>query len=569
MRIFTLLRSPARISLVLLSLSAGVTLIWVARHVRAYADYPPSFDEAVHLLPVVQVGNALLRGDLAGFWQATIQQEQLAAYPFVHSWLAAPVWMLRPGLTAQRWFSLGSVFFSVLLAFSTGHLLAGQRRWLSGLVSGALVLTAFPLWVYGSLAYLEGVGLLLTLLTIYCYLRSVPQTAGSSERRVRRRFLVATSVAATAAFLTKYNFGLYLLGAIACNEGFAWLQQRRTLPWKRWAYLFLPAVVVLLVWFAAPGRWQRFLSFGQAQQGPWHLSRWESWLYYPLSFSNHYVAGLPALLLIIGGAAYALWHWHEGRFRFLLLYLAVSGLAIMIVPQKEPRFLYTIAPVAMLPAGPFSAWLWAWARRYGRQAAVLLAAAFLLLAIWWGAEVLAQFRYLAPALDVAYESPPSTRAGYDWIAEQTLAEGGRVYLLNGWHLFNRHTLQWNQQAAQGFPPHPLDVDQVQGGLAPEPTASNLESLVQEWHAQAIGYVVTIDGSPAGSYTGWEVVEPLLAQGILEPVSSSDQLTLRAWDEAYRNQLLAAAFASREEWQALHAARSLEFDIRLHLYRVRN
>jgi hypothetical protein len=79
--------------------------------------------------------------------------------------------------------------------------------------------------------------------------------------------------------------------------------------------------------------------------------------------------------------------------------------------------------------------------------------------------------------------------------------------------------------------------------------------------------LSIDGSPAGSYTGWAVVEPLLGQGHLQPVASSDSLTLRNWDEQYRERVLAADFAGRDEWAQWERQRRGEYEIRLHLYRV--
>jgi hypothetical protein len=136
--------SPTRAALLLLLLISTIIALWVGGEVRTFAHYPPDFDEAVHLLPVVEVANALQRGDLIGFWQATSRQEQLAAYPFVHSWLAAPVWLLRPGLTPQRWFSLLCLVGSILLAFVIGQSLAPRRRWLAGLVGGGLLLASFP-----------------------------------------------------------------------------------------------------------------------------------------------------------------------------------------------------------------------------------------------------------------------------------------------------------------------------------------------------------------------------------------------------------------------------------------
>jgi hypothetical protein len=551
--------TPTRAALLGLLLVSLIMAWWVGEQGRPFAHYPPDFDEAVHLLPVVQVANALQQGDLSGFWQATSQQDQLAAYPFIHSWLAAPVWLLRPGLTPQRWFSLACVVGSILLAFGVSQQLVQRRHWLAGLVGGGLVLTAFPLWLYGSLAYLEGVGLLLTLLTIYCYLHVID---GSGSR-----WLLATSLIAAAVFLTKYNFGLFLIGAIGLNEGVGWLLTRSTRPpWERWLRLAAPAAFILLIWFAAPGRLARFLSFSQAQEGQLDIWQAAGWFYYPHSFYAHYLPGPAALLLVGGGLLLALGRWRSGRFRFLLIYLGLSWLLLLLVPQKVPRFLYTVAPAALLLAGPFAVWLYEQAAAHSQRwhLTVLLLFGWLL---WWGTAVAHQFSYLQAGLDVAFDSVPATAIGYEWINERTLAQGSTLYILNEWHLFNRYSLQWQHLASQGFPPIPMEWSQVHGGPAPEPTAANLDALLAHWQTQEIDYLLSIDGSPAGSYTGWAVVEPLLGQGRLQPVASSGSLTLRDWDNDYRERVLAADFTDPTAWQKEQQTERGNYEIRLHLYQI--
>lgn len=547
------------IALAGLLLATLIVTLWVGSQVRTFAHYPPDFDEAVHLLPVAQVANALQRGDVVGFWQATNQQDRLASYPFIHSWLSAPAWLIRPGLTPQRWFNLMLVAASILVAFAIGHRLAAQHRWLAGLVSGTLLLVSFPLWLFGGLVYLEGTGLLITLLTIYSYIRADSDRTG---------WLIATSIGTAAAFLTKYNFGLFLIVAIGLNELIGWLQRGWTPPpWPRWLPLGAPAALIALLWFAEPGRLDRFLGYSQAQQGHYTIWEWASWLYYPQSFYAHYLAGPAALLPVLGGLLLALVWWRNGRYRLILLYVLVSWLFLLLVPQKIPRFLYPTAAALLLLGGPFAAWLYsqiAARSQRVRQAALLLAIGW---SIWWGTAVGHQFSYINPALDVAFDSVPDAAVGYNWISERTLAHGQRVMLLNGYHLFSAYALQWQHYQNQGLPNIPLDFTIARTQLAPEPTPANLERLLATWQSQGIDYVVSIDGSPAGLYTGWAVVEPLVNQGYLELVDSSDLLTLRNWDAHYRERVIAADFASRAEWEQFRQERPGTYEIRLHLYRT--
>jgi 4-amino-4-deoxy-L-arabinose transferase-like glycosyltransferase len=551
--------SPRLAAFLLLLLLSTLTAIRVGQEVRSFAHYPPDFDEAVHLLPIVQVANALQRGDLAAFWQATNEQDQLAAYPFVHSWLSAPAWLMRPGITPQRWFNLALVVATILAAFAIGHRLATRQRWLAGLVSGGLVLASLPIWLFGGLVYLEAAGLLITLFVIYSYIRAEDGEEG---------WLIATSMGVAAAFLTKYNFGIFLIVAIGLNELVGWLlRDFPRLPWQRWLRLGLPAALIAFLWFAEPGRLDRFLGYSQAQQGHYTIWEWASWLYYPQSFYAHYLAGPAALLPVLGGLILAFIWWRNGRYRLILFYIVVSWLFLLLVPQKVPRFLYTTAAALLLLGGPFTAWLYAQVAARGRrvrQIALLLVIAW---AIWWGAAIRHQFGYLNPALDVAFDSVPGAADGYDWISQRTLAHGQRVMILNGYHLFSAYALQWQHYRNQGMPNVPLDLTMARTQLAPEPTAANLEMLRTTWQAQGIAYVVSIDGSPAGPYTGWSVVEPLVSQGYLELVDSSDVLTMRNWDAHYRERVIAADFASKEAWQQFRQERPGTYEIRLYLYRT--
>lgn len=535
--------------------------VWrAAQGVRSYAHYPPDFDEAVHLLPVWQIANSIKHGDLAGFWQHTLDQEQLAAYPFFHSWLSFPAWLATPQITTVRVMSLVYVAGAVLLAFDIGRTLCRNGRfcWLAGLVSAGLTLTAFPLWVYGSLAYLEAAGLLLTFLALWFYVRS--------EAGPERPFLLATSLAVAAAFFTKYSFGLFLAGGIALNEGTRFLRQRHV-HWRRLLYLAGPAVLLILLWFTDVDKWHRFLTYSQAQQGQRQFWEPESWLYYPGSLYRHYATGILSILLIGGGLLAGFYRWQDRRHRALLSYFVVGLLILVVVPQKEPRFLYTVAPAIYPLAGALAvAGANQW-RRWSRRWRILSAVLLLALLAREATAVYKRFSFFTPALEVAYASAPETAAAYRFIRNRSLDQNQRVHLLNSWHLFSPYALQWSYHTAGGNGSMVGHDQWATASLAPKPTRANLAQLAIQLQQQGTQILVSIDGSPAGDYTGWAVVEPLLAQGILTPVASSPHYTLHVWSDTYRDQILAGAFANETDWQAARAEGRAQFSIQLHLYRV--
>jgi hypothetical protein len=555
--------SAALLALLLFTL---VTAWQAGRIVHTFAAYPPAFDEAIHLLPVIEVAQAVRARDAAALAEATFNQGRTVSYPFFHSWLSFPAWMVSPHLTTLRLLSLLYLVAAIGVAFGLGHALCRrpELRWLAGLVSAGVTLVALPLWVYGSLVYLESAGLLLTLAALWFYLRALAE----EERPARRRFfLTVTSLTVAATFLTKYNFGLFLAGGLLVNEVVAFGQSRQH-GWERLLYLGGPAAVIVLAWLADPERLHGFLAYGRSQQGTLTYGQLESWLYYPRSFFRHYLTGPAALLAAGGGLLYALQRRRQSAYRVLLAYLLVSLAMLVVVPQKEPRFLYTVAAVAFLPAGPFVA---AAVQRIGGQPMVrrLGWGVVTVLLIWQAAAVYHRTTFFEPSLEVAYDSGPALRGAYDYILEHGSPAGQSVHLLNSWHRFSLPALEWAALASGSKSPANQHSRWLTAGPAPEPTAHNLEKLLERLQQENVLVVVSIDGSPAGEYSGWQVVEPLLARGRLTPLAASPRYGLYAWPESYRDRLLAGDFGRGQSWQAAREAARGEFEIQLHLYLVAN
>jgi hypothetical protein len=310
------------------------------------------------------------------------------------------------------------------------------------------------------------------------------------------------------------------------------------------------------------------MAFSGAQQGA--LTIWEpaSWLFYPRSLLTQYSAGWPVALLLVAGLVYGVWRWRDFHARSLLAYGLVSWLLLVAVPQKETRFLYTVAPVAFVLAGGWAAAADAWlARQEGWRHTVMVAVMGLWL-VGMGTAVTQRFQLFDETLAAGYASAPETTALYRFIQERTLAQGEGVYLLNSWHLFSHPALLWTYYDIAPDSSLAYDDGRVAAGLVPEPTPANQAALIADLRERGIHYVATIDGSPAGDYSGWAMMEPLVARGLVEHVASSPAVSVPVLAFEYQEALMRGAYGD----VATAVAQSDNFrntiTLQSHLYRIR-
>lgn len=556
----------ARASLISIMLILAVS-VWAGltalQAIRGYSEYPPDFDEAAHLLPALQIANDVRSLRVADFWVHTYTQDQIAAYPFLHSWLLAPFFLLwKPAIVVGRASGLVFLGAAAIVGFLIGRELSSRDRWpwMSGLVSALLILSSLPLWVYASVAYLEAAGLLVTLVGLLCYVK-----AGPDENRPR--WLVAASVAAACALFTKYSFGVFIVGSIFLSETLSALATRRLPSRSRLIYLAGPGALLTLIWFADPNKLYRFWIYSQSQKDQVEFWSAANLLYYPISLIRYYASGPLSIALILVGLAMSLFAWRQHGFRSLAVYLLLSTFALTVVPQHTIRFMYTVAPVAFIlaspPAGRFIAWIIGPPQKRWLQAALGLLVAGLLMVE--GNAIAQRLSFYSPALEVTYLSSPDTRQMYRFLANNTLARGVRPHILNFWHLVNNYALEWEYYADAGGDPAACDFRIATVSLAPEPTEANLRALTQMLRQRGASALVSIDGSPAGSYTGWQVVEPLLVRGELEAHPDHPYYTLIEWPSAYAYKVFAGDFSTREELEQARRKNKVEFPIQIHLY----
>ena len=187
--------------------SSGGVDIW--RACRAQTGLP-MWDESAHALAGIQVADALrFPPDPFSLILAIHRQ---ALWPFVHSLMLAPAFMIRGNnLASAEAVSVLLWVGTILLLFVAGTFVHPTRGAWVGLAAATLALLSPSYRVFGSLALLEMPGAFLLALAFVLQARA-------EKRPASRGALAAAGFAATALFLCKYNYGLLWLAALAVWE---------------------------------------------------------------------------------------------------------------------------------------------------------------------------------------------------------------------------------------------------------------------------------------------------------------------------------------------------------------
>lgn len=533
---------------VLWSIAVAVSLWMTGQAVinaQRFADRPFDFDEAVHALPAYQIALDLRALDVAGFVRDTLEQDRLAAYPFLHSWLLAPALIFTGADTASaRLANTIFVWISMLLAAWCGRLLASDpHKALAGPFAALSLVLLLPIWVYANSVLLESAGLAVTLAWFGAYLKARP---GASMR-----WTWLAGCLAAAAFFTKYSFGIFVFGGMVVGEALAMLPERR-LDIRRALALLAPMVVLGGAWLLLPDKAQRLSAYSTAQQASLEFWSWENWLYAPINALRFYSSGPLSAGLMAAAVALAPLRLKEDGSRKTLAAVLAGLAALTWVPQKDARFLYTVAPLLIPPAAALAAQAVSALR--GRRS--LTALGLTLAAFELGLGV-ARLTLYPEALKTIYNTSPDTWAAYHFIIDRALATGQRPRLLNAWHQINALSASWAYY--ERFGGNPAEdgyrlVGQSQIDSADESARHALFDDLVESHEEVL---ITIDGSPAGAVTGWAIAEPAMAEGQLAQLAQSESLTLYAWPREVQERLFAGSLAS--------AGEPTTFTVRLNAY----
>jgi 4-amino-4-deoxy-L-arabinose transferase-like glycosyltransferase len=382
-------------------------------------------------------------GNLGEFFQRLTAQN---FYPPGVTWLKALVFWLWGGTAVTaRLFSAVCLFLALPVLYAICLEIDERYGWLSGLIAASLTATMTSLLVNGTLVMLETPGLLVSLLALWAYVRAGKRPSSG------RLFLASFCLILTV--LTKYTYGAVTVTAVVLSANWCLflamcVMDGVPLPWRRWAALFAPLAVVLLLWLARPGSLSGVLDYAQPLAGDGN-----AWLclarfaYYPLSLARFETPAPLFALVNLAGLVWALVNWRKPGIQLLLGYFLVGMALIMFINHPfNPRFIATFVPALHVMTAVMLTNLLLPLRHRWRQAVPLLLGGLLLLAGWQSAQTLPQrFALFGSRLEVEYETQPVLNELAAWLEEE-ISPNGRFLLINPWDQFSAEALSWRLAA---------------------------------------------------------------------------------------------------------------------------
>lgn len=478
-------------------------IAWLAGFVRQNSSYSFDSDEGVHAYEALRLSTFLRDGDPVGALASSLRQ---SFYPPVHPWLLGMVLTFLPAThAAPRLFSLAFYALNVLLLYALGCWLARNMRWpwLAGLAAALPMLAAPPAWIMGSLAYVEMLGALFALLTLWGYWQGVEGHPWG--------WLVA-GLGIVAAGLIKYPYWLFLIIplplALAAQEVIAPQRNWRALV-KHLTLMALPSAAAMVIWVTLPITRSGLADYiavtqdlgARSQSSPLaHL------VFYLKSVTVHFS---PSPLMAVGLAAALVASvvcWRDDRLRPLAFFSVWHLLSISTHGGLSPRFLTTAMPAVWLMGGVWTvriadAWPGWIARlkpgsKWGARLAVW--AVIVALALTAVLGLVKQMALYPTLYMLSLETDTRAQDLYTWTAATLPTGPAHIGLVNDWDQMSGPALGWELTTRRTSTPRQADLVTVwEMHRLPDPTPENIATLRDQMNQRGINYLVVYTAPGVG------------------------------------------------------------------------
>lgn len=470
----------------------SIACLHLTRLVYKYQTHPFDGDEVNHALPSLRMAYAFSQHAWLDLVQIIYTQ---SFYPPAAAVVKALSFILfEPSILHARLFSVVCLFLAVLVLYALCVEIDSENGGFAGLVAAMLTLSSSSLLINAGLSMVEIPGLLVSLLFLWAYIRTL-------QKGTTWRFLMVSFIM-IAVFLTKYTYGIVLVLTLGLTEGSLLPPLKIQQVWptlktrlvKRWIYLFGPFALATVLWFFHPEKIEGFVSFTQPLPGsePWlSLQNVGSYLH---DITIHNLPSPFFAAVAVGGMVWAVHHWSQRLLRPLLLYFFVGVGVIMVVNHPvNTRFMVTFVPALHVLTGLMIGFLWRRHQLFDKRILTTVLLGFIGLSVILSApNTWRRWTQLDNFMEVMVETDPAIGEMMIWIQQQ-IPPGQPVFLVNYWDQLTPNLFTWYQGLR-----HPADIEQSIGStIIPPPTDETLASVRRSVLDSQAKYLILFEGGPWG------------------------------------------------------------------------
>ena len=295
-----------------------------------YRNIPFPYDSAGHAFEGLRIAEDIKAFDIISFVSDTYSQ---AFWPFFHSWLLAPAFILFGySYTVARSVSLFCFILFILTLYGIGTQMSDRHGHWVGIISICLALTSLPFLVLSAMSMSEIPGLLMTFLTFLFYLNALKQK--------KTYLFFCTSIFMALTFFTKWHHGVFVITAIFLTQI---IQSKRL--WSRDnANLLFPFLSIAAIWFIYPRHITSFYHHSTFQPHFYKFFSLENWLFYPKSFLQIYHASTIIAIIVLIGFIYSLTRIKEPKIMLFAIHVLVGITLMTIKLDNRHRYIISLVP---------------------------------------------------------------------------------------------------------------------------------------------------------------------------------------------------------------------------------
>jgi len=294
-----------------------------------FRSIPFPYDSAGHAYEGLRIAQDLKTGDIISFLADTYRQ---AFWPFFHSWLLAPAFILFGNTySVARSVSLVCFMLFIPTIYFIGNEMSDRGHW-AGLISVCLAVTSLPLLVLSAMSMSEIPGLLMTFITFLFYLKAI--------KHENLNLFIFTGILMGLTLFTKWHHGVFVIAAIVLTQVF---RERKFLS-KNNYYLFIPFSILIIGWFIYPRHLISFYEHSTFQPEYYRFFSFENWLFYPKSFVTVYHSSMVIAVIVAISFIFSLKRIKNPIIMLFAIHIFVGLILMTIKLDNRHRYIITIVP---------------------------------------------------------------------------------------------------------------------------------------------------------------------------------------------------------------------------------